>query len=250
MKAGLLTITLLVAVHVGSMTRRARADVDVAFQPAPRTVDRGVLFELQLIAASDSDADQTMSAMDVVLTWNPLELEFVGVINNGPYSWLIAGFLRDALNDVLDDGDAKFTALANFSEPAVATPDGLLVATFRFRALTNTDKTLIRIVPSTPTSTATQVFGAEVANQVITGVLLGAGIMTIAPSDCDGDADFDLGEFHRLQTCFTGAVGPRAIPAYPLDPTLCCGVLDRDDDGDVDDADFEFFTGLLAGPGQ
>lgn len=250
MRAKLLTATLLVVVHVGSMTRQTLAAVDVAFQPAPRTVDQGVLFDLQLVVTSDSDADQSISALDVVLTWDTEELEFVGVIDNSPYAWLMAGFFRDALNDALDDGDAKYTALSNFTVPAFAFPEGLLVATFQFRALITTDITTVGVVPSTPTSTATQVFGAEAANQVVTGELHDAIITTIMPSDCDGDSDFDLYELHKLLACFTGAVGPSATAAYPLDAELCCGVFDHDDDGDVDSADFGFFISLLAGPGQ
>ncbi len=250
MRAGLLTAALLVVAHLGSMTRSALADVDVAFLPAPRTVDRGVLFDLQLVVTSDSGVDQSISAMDVVLTWDTAELEFVGVVRNSPYAWLMTAFLPDPLNDSIDDGDAKLTALANFSEPAFASPEGLLVATFQFRALIDTALTTIRIVPSTPMFTATQVFGAEVANQIITGVLEDAPITTVMASDCDGDDDFDLREMYRLQSCFTGAAAPSATAAYPTAPALCCSVFDHDDDGDVDWADFEFFTSLLAGPGQ
>lgn len=250
MKAGLLIATLMVVAHLGSITRSALADVDVAYQPAPRTVDRGVLFDLQLVVTSDSAVDQSISAMDIVLTWEPAALEFIGIVRDSPYEWLMTAFLPDALNDSLDDGDAKFTALSNFNEPAFAPPGGLLVATFQFRALIDTDLTTVHIVPTTPMVTATQIFGAEVANQIITGALEDAPITTAPPSDCNMDGVFDLRELHRMQTCFTGAVGPSATAAYPSDPALCCTVFDHDDDGDIDWADYGFLTGLLGEPVQ
>jgi hypothetical protein len=115
--------------------------------------------------------------MQVILQWDPVFLgldEAQPLVNNGPYTWLLSGFYDDSgadgLNDTWEDGNAYYQAAGNFESPAWATPEGLLVTTFRFNALNPTLETEIAIVPAFGEYTATQVFGEQVGEDV-TGTL-------------------------------------------------------------------------------
>lgn len=252
MRTELLTTTAIVLVTLNASALHARADVELSWAPQPRTVAAGVTFEIGLFATTDDGQSQSISAMDVVLSWNPMSVELLGVNNNGPYNWLQSGFppdpALDGLNDTFLDGDAKYTALAAFGNAAMADPNGLLVTTFQFVALTETNLSAIVIEPALGNFSVTRVFGADFPNQNVTGALHDAAYSVVLPGECDGDGDNDFHEFQRLQVCFTGAVGPVDPPAYPTDPALCCGVFDYDDDGDVDLPNVEFFFSIVTGP--
>ncbi|MFQ5461500.1 MAG: hypothetical protein ACE5E5_02625 [Phycisphaerae bacterium] len=228
-------------------------NVDLDWAPQPRTVAAGVTFEIGLWATTADGGFQTISAMDVVVSWDAARVQLIGVINNGPYNWMQSGFppdpALDGLNDTFLDGNAKYTALSAFGSSALATGAGLHVTTFQFVALAKTDLSHIVIEPTWGSFSVTRVFGADAPNQNVTGLLFSADVSVIPPADCDGDGDLDLTEYARLQGCFTGAVGPSEMPAYPTNPELCCASFDYDDDGDVDVADASFYGSLMTGPG-
>lgn len=234
---------------------RAESNVDLVWGERPQSVVPGMQFEISLFAQSvrADGSDQRVGAIDVVLTWNPALLELLGTNDVGPYPWFQSGFLRDALNDSLVDGDAKYTALAQFgaSSAARATPEGLLVSSFRFAALAEATSNSIVIESSLGPGAATQVFGVDYPGHIVTGALGEATISIALRDDCDGDGDFDLAEFHQLQSCFTAPVIGAALGApvsYPVGPGVCCANLDYDDDGDVDSNDVFFFEALMGGP--
>ena len=152
----------------------ALAAVDLVVRPDPQTVTVGAQVEIGLWAVSDNGTDQTIVAMDVILTWDRTVLELRDVLDNGPHNWnFVFGFLYDEGLDGLNadcgadvfcdpytglpfnDGDALFQA-ASFTE-ATATPDGLRVATFRFTALGKTPATDVVIEESLGTFSTTQV---------------------------------------------------------------------------------------------
>lgn len=231
--------------------------VDLVWGDRPQVLVAGVEFELSLYAKSvrADGLAQSVSAMDVVMTWDSTQIEYLGLDNNGPYGWLASGFMNDALNMSLADGDAKYTALAQFgaANAAMATPQGLLVTSFRFVALTEIPTSSLVIETSLGPFAFTRVFGADFANQNVTGALGNAAVSVVGPRDCDGDGAFDLREFQHLQTCYTGAVPRRDLgdpPAYPTEPASCCSVLDYDDDGDIDQGDHKLFVELLSEPLQ
>ncbi len=238
-------------------TVQAEPNVDLVWAQRPQSVVPGIAFEISLFAQSvrADGLEQRVGAMDVVLTWDPAFVELVGINDVGPYEWFQSGFLNDALNDSLSDGDAKYTALAQFgaSSAAVATPEGLLVTNFRFAALAEGDLNSIVIEASLGQGADTRVFGVDYPGHIVTGAL-GEALVTIAPrDDCDGDGDFDLAEFQRLQSCYTDSVigaDLGAPVAYPEWPEMCCANLDYDDDGDVDGLDVSVFESLMAGPTQ
>ncbi|MFQ5463434.1 MAG: hypothetical protein ACE5E5_12520 [Phycisphaerae bacterium] len=232
----------------------AHAEVDLNWSPQPRTVAAGVTFDIGLWATTDDGGVQTISAMDVIVTWDAQRVLLIDVTNDGPYTWLQSGFPPDAaldgLNDTFLDGNAKYTAMSAFGNAAVATGMGLHVTTFRFVALAQTDLSHIVIEPALGVFSVTRVLGADAPNQNVTGLLSSADVSVIPPAECDADGDLDLAEYARLQACFTGAVGPGETPAYPVDPELCCTAFDYDDDGDIDLADASFYDELMTGPGS
>lgn len=164
-------ISWATALSAGSV----KGDVDLVLVPNPPTVTMGSIVEIGLHAVSDTGIDQTIAAMDVVLTWDSDALRLVGFVDNGPNRWLMSGFLGDSaldgLNDSLLDGDATYTALSGLGTPARATPQGLLVTTFRFQAIAASESAPIVIEATLGDFSVTRVFGADHTNQVVTGDL-------------------------------------------------------------------------------
>jgi hypothetical protein len=67
-------------------------------------------------------------------------------------------------------------------------------------------------------------------------------VLLPACADFDADADVDLADFARLQSCFNGPNRPARQPD--------CSGADLDADGDVDLADFGLFQGCFNGPNR
>lgn len=174
---------LVTAVGVGGVvTCAAAAEVDLVWSPPTRAVLVGTVFEIDLFAVTENGQQQTIAAMDVVLTWDPQRLLLLGMVDNGPYDWLSSGFgLRDpgGLNESLLDGDAQYTALSALGNPAVATANGLLVTTIQFFALSEADVTDVVIEESLRATAFTRVFGGDTPNQVVTGELHSASVTII-----------------------------------------------------------------------
>lgn len=114
----------------------ATALIDVEWRPACQSVEPGEMVEIGLYVVSDDETDQSISAMDIILLWDPDVIDLVGVVNDGPYAWLSSGFsddsVFDGLNNTFLDGNALYTAWAQLGVPAYATPEGLHVTTVQF----------------------------------------------------------------------------------------------------------------------
>lgn len=192
---------ILAAGHVAS----TRGNIDLLFRPAAPVVFHAVedeVVQIRLIARSDSEANQSMSAMDAILVWNPQHLRLLGVDSGGAgYVWFFAGFMPDpdGINSTFEDGDALFTALARPGVPAQATPAGLVVTTLRFRALETVCRTELRFIPTMGQYGRTRVFDGAEPNREVTGDISSRSLLTIcgrceADLDCDCDVDqSDLG---------------------------------------------------------
>lgn len=167
----------------------AIARVDLELRAAPGTIQVTEVFDVRLYAVSDSLVDQPISALDTLLQWNPAELLLVGLQNSGPYAWFQSGFPNDSgldgLNNTFLDGNAKYTALSQFTTAALASPDGLLVTTFRFQALAPAPGAVIALPASLGAWSHTQVFGIDFPNQDVTGSLHGLTVV-IAPEPAAG----------------------------------------------------------------
>ena len=123
-----------------AMTGVAIANINLELRARPEPCATRII-RFDLYAVSDSGVDQSIAAMDVILTWDPNALQFQGSDTSGPYpyNWMFSGFQNDhsfdGLNDTWEDGSALYTALAQLGveNHANATPAGLLVTTFKCR---------------------------------------------------------------------------------------------------------------------
>lgn len=210
---------------------------------------RVVVFELYAI--SDSAADQSLSAMDVILSWDPAVLQLLGNDTSGPYpyNWLFSGFQDDSgldgLNNTWSDGDALYTAWGQLGgSPAYATPSGLLVTKFRFRKLMVNETTTVDIPASAGMYTDTVVYDGQTPGLDVTGTLSGATITTSPKGDlnCDGVVDlFDIDAFVAAMT----ALPPDYLSYYAAYPGCDHTRADCNCDGTVNLFDIDPFVDLL-----
>ena len=83
------------------------AAVDLKWQPTQALLVLGETAEISLYAVSDSPEDQNVSALQVILTWDPLHLELLGNIDPcgsdpcppNTYNWLSSRFPVDSNGD-------------------------------------------------------------------------------------------------------------------------------------------------------
>jgi hypothetical protein len=194
----------------------------------------GETVEVGLYAVSDDMTEQSIGGIDAIVQWDPDVVELLGRINNGPYSWGLSWFpddgQLDGVNDSWTDGDALYQCLRRNapSPPAMATPAGLLVTTFRFVAVGPASAAPVRLVPHAGTYSTTRVLDGFDSSDV-TGTLRACSVTVLLCgllSDLDADCDVDSRDFAALSECVTGPAEPVAEPS--------CGPADLDGDGAVD----------------
>jgi hypothetical protein len=220
--------------------------VNLEWRPAEVTVEVGETFELGLYAVSATGEVEEFSAAQVIVLWDTDCLEFEGIINNSDYQWMSIGFPPDAggdgLNLDLDDGDAWLQAWASFGGYPQATPEGMLITTFEFRLVSETQSTAVEIEAEFGEKTRTAVISSVVPGLDILGQVSDAyaGVLCDGSHDSDQDCDVDLVDFAAFQNCFSGS----GISAS----TECLATFDIDLDEDVDIDDYADFGDLVAGP--
>lgn len=169
---------------VGVVVPSGSAAINLEWRPAEQVVIVGETVNIGLYAVSDDESDQSISAMDVLLAWDPEPLGLLGNEDNGPYEWLFSGFPDDSgldgLNDTWLDGDAFYSALAQFEEPAFATPEGLLVTTIQFEALIKTSGTELTIPEHLGEFSYTRIYDGEIPGKDVHGEL-GSAMIVIVP---------------------------------------------------------------------
>lgn len=206
-------------------------------------------FALGLYAVSDSAENQTISAIDVIVEWDPVYVELLGVNNNGPYDWLSSGFPDDSnldgLNVNMTDGTVFYQALAAFGQgnAAEATPDGLLVTTFQFRAILGEVVNYVEMLPDIGTYSHTRVFSGEVPGLIVTGTIDSIDLLPTSTGDCNCDGlinNFDIDPF-VLALNFPDEYHAQ----YPT-----CNILNADTNcnGRVDNFDIDPLVELLTNP--
>jgi len=171
----------------------AQAAINLEWRTNPVSVPVGANFSIGLYAVSDNAGNQSMSAVDAVLNWDPAFMQLTGLTNNSPYSWSSSNFPNDCALDGLNgnaacpdytglsanDGSAFYRAFGILGSPAFATPAGLLVATFNFTALSETESTLLTI-PAIVGGTESMVVDGVVGGLRVTGAL-GSAKVEIVP---------------------------------------------------------------------
>jgi hypothetical protein len=211
----------------------AQAAVDLEWRVENQGADTGETVRIALYAVADDDgADEPFSAVEAVVEWDPAHLLLLGVDDNGPYSWLFSGFPDDSgldgLNDTFANGDAYYQAWGNFSEYPVATPEGLLVTTFEFEALSCADETDVALLPERGLYSVTAVYDEVVPGLNIVDDLDVATVQTCGClGDLDGDGYTNLCDLATLLGAFGSCVGdPRYNSAADLADSGC---IDLDD---------------------
>jgi hypothetical protein len=194
------------ALAAGVSATRGLADINLELRPVAEPCAARAL-TVSLYAVSDTAQNQSIAAMDVILSWDPAVLQLTGTDNSGPYpySWLFSGFSNDqgldGLNNTWGDGNALYTALAALGSPPVpawATPEGLLVVTFKFRKLHVGTPTTVAILPSFGLYSHTVVYDGFVPALDVTGTLSPVSVLplTTGDLDCDGVIGFrDINPF-------------------------------------------------------
>lgn len=222
--------------------RAGLADVNLEWRPREHRTSPGqsVAFGLYLVATDG--VGEAAGAIDAVLEWNPEVAALTGRTNNGPYRWFSSGFLNDGqldgLNATWADGNAYYTALSALppQAPAVATPEGLLVATFGFMAH-GAGATEVHMPAVFGEFSASRVHAADVPGTFLTGQLGAARIVVLAcgvESDLDADCDVDRADFEPFPACLSGP-GVEGAPG----PGSSCDV---NQDGWSDLLDFAKFS--------
>jgi len=175
-------ITLVVAAATILSTAAADALVNLEWRPLQQSVTVGSPVAIALYAVSDSAVPQLISAMDVIVEWDPAYLQYVQLGDPQPY-WLADGFFDgspDDLNENLQDGSAMYTAWANLGESVAVPQEGLLCVEFEFLALASTSSTLVRILPTFGQVAMTQVLDGTSPNLDVKGTL-GSADVAIVP---------------------------------------------------------------------
>lgn len=136
----------------------------------------GSTARLDIFLTSQGPGSAAFGAVDVVLAWNPSELELLGFDNSeAAYSWLLSGFFPDpdGINADLLDGDALFTALAQPTTAALAPlAPGMRVTSLTFRPLVSLPNgSPVSIVPSLGMFGRSRVLSFFVPGLEITGNL-------------------------------------------------------------------------------
>jgi hypothetical protein len=182
---------LMVALGVLAVSAgTASAAINLEWRPSFVSVPVGSSFSIGLYAVSDDASNQSMASVDAIMNWTPSVLKLTGITNNSPYSWISSNFPDDCSLDGLNanpvcpsytgltanDGTAYYRSFRNFTNPAFATPAGLLVATFNFDALVENPSTMLDIPASAGSFTRSFVQDGFVAGLEVTGGLGSAKI--------------------------------------------------------------------------
>lgn len=153
----------------------AQAPVDVSLRTTTCSAVGGTV-RINVYATSQSALGSSVGALDVILAWNPAELELLGNDDTfATYAWFVSGFLPDpdSINASLLDGDAIYTALARPTAAAVAPPaPGMIVTSLLFRPLVALPLgSPVTIVPAQGMFATTRVLSFVTPGLVITGNL-------------------------------------------------------------------------------
>lgn len=239
---------ILTVLWGAAFASKASANVDlffepsVVFSPAPDCTVNQIL-TVQLRARSSTGSAQQFSALSVILEWDPAVLEFMEHIPNANpnYIWTSQFYPAGGLNPDYSDGDASYYALPQTFNLPVApanNTNGMLVTTFRFKVLTPTDGTVVRMIAERAAE-LTQVSDND-ANDV-TGDISSTSTFKVADA-CDcllGDVDLDL-DYDLLDI----AAAVEVLLGNDTDPAHV-NAVDADCDGDADGNDIQGFIDFM-----
>lgn len=228
--------------------------INLEWRVAQPFVRVGDTIDAGLYVVLTTETSPGLAGVQAIFSWDPSVLAIAGLVSTGnEIPWMSSFFPPDQDADRLNadcgpdlfcpsytgipfnDGDAFFFALAAFlnNEPLpLATPEGSLVATVRFSALSDVVATELRFLATSGMVAVTQISAIDPVTKKTLPLLPELAPATFAVAACGTKADFDADCVVRLNdvTDFSPCVfGPDVVAlASP------CGVADMDDDGDVD----------------
>ncbi|MCH7592334.1 MAG: hypothetical protein IH989_06110 [Planctomycetes bacterium] len=246
---------------LSALPAMTHADINLELRVSSSTVSVGDTVEVGLYAVSDAETDQTFSAVDVILHWDPSVLRLDGKIDNG-FGWSSSTFPCDGCLGKLNfdcccqqtvcdpaysglpanDGVALYQAW-QFSGPfPEATLGGTLITSIVFAAIGRAAATEIRILDAAGNTSTTRVLNGPAEN--LTGAL---GSLLLESTACgtrgdfDGDCRVELFPDHfDFVGCMNGPDGD------PLPPD--CDPADFNGDGVADMLDAAAFQREFTGP--
>ena len=159
------------------------ASINIEWRPAMVGATPDGVVDIQLYVVSDSGFDQSFSAISVLFSWDPGELELLGFVDPcthdpcpvGTYRWLQSWFPDDSalegINDDRTDGDAFYQALGQLGLERLpyATAEGLQITTLQFRVI-QFGSSLVAFIPEIGVS-ATRVAGGDLPGLDFTGTI-------------------------------------------------------------------------------
>lgn len=175
-------------------------------------------------------------AIDMVLGWNPNDLQLLGLTQSGSVQLLSSQFPSPAsdytgLNESSPpaDGDALYSAFAPLGSPVLVPLNGVQVTTFRFKVKRHFESTQVRILPTlTRLATAdTAVYDSMIPGLNVLGTLAPATVTTPCITDADGDG-----------ACASIDCNDANANIRPGAPELCSTAgVDNDCDGNISEVD-------------
>jgi hypothetical protein len=234
---------------------RTMADVNLELRlPSPATPEPGDVLRVGLFAVSDNAADQPFAGIDAILQWDAAVLSLEGKVDDGPFDWSSSSFPNDRFLDGLNadctpssfcspytglpynDGVVLYQAfvISLNPEPPMATPEGLLVTTFQFRAVGPACDTGVSLPAEMGDSSHSRVVmtDPEIGQFEVTGALIGSSLELPAcgsGGDFNGDCQMTLIDYGDFRSCLGGPDHLLGLPCRPAD---------ADADGDADLRDF------------
>ena len=238
----------------GSLSLRADPAIELEWRPSQQSVAVGETVEVGLYAVyveSPPIHGPDISAMAVILQWDPNALELRGNVDGEEYEWLSSGFADEpyGLNDDLLDGNTLYVAMSKLeSAPASATAEGLLVTTIQFEALT--DATVTLTIPEQSGLAGTKVLTTAQPNTDVHAALgsalitIGTGGQQLGDMNCDGSMNsLDVDPF----VLALGATPPDYSEYYAEYPECDHMLGDVNADGSLNSLDVDPFVQLLSG---
>jgi hypothetical protein len=190
----------------------------------------GHVLTVDILMMNDLATSQDVATLDVVLAWDPNELQLLGVGADGA-PWLTSGFLNDpdGLNDTFTDGDAFFNAIASPSAPVVIPAQATILArSLEFEALRPTALSEIAILAQAGQFAETRVFEPEPPQSNVLGSFSSTQVEIVCSlciGDIDGSGAVDLDDLTLLLQDF----GSGGAPGQVRGDIDCNGSVDLDD---------------------
>lgn len=175
-------------------------------------------------------------AIDMVLGWNPNDLQLLGVVQSGSVQLMSSQFPSPTsdytgINEASPpaDGDGLYSAFAPLGSPVVVPLSGVQVTTFRFKVKRHFELTQVQILP---TLTRLATMDTAVYDNVIPGLnVVGTLTSTVVTTPCALDADGD-------GACASNDCNDSDSAIRPGSAELCSTVgIDNDCDGNFNEID-------------